>query len=63
MLIYFTDAITEQQVAVNPKYVTVVFTAHEGEMSGKTIITLVNGNIVVTQSLIDVVGALQAQLQ
>lgn len=62
MLIYFTDAVTQQQVAVNTKYVIAVFTASEGELAGKTVIGIVGGNIVVTESQIDVVGTLQAQL-
>jgi hypothetical protein len=62
MLIYFTDAVTQDQIAINPTYVTAVFTAQEGDMKGKTVIGLTNGNLVVEQSQIDVVGALQAQM-
>ena len=63
MLTYFTDAANKQQVAVNPKYVVVVFVLHEGEMKGKTVIGLTTGNLVVDESQIDVVGALQGQVQ
>jgi len=63
MLVYFTDAVTEQQIAVNPTYVTAVFVATEGEMKGKTVIGLINGSVVVKESQIDVVGVIQGQLK
>lgn len=63
MLVYFTDATNQQKVAINSKYVTVVFVLPDGEMQGKTVIGLTNGNIVVEESQIDVVGTLQGQAQ
>ena len=62
MLVYFTDATNQQKVAVNPKYVVVVFVLPDGDMEGKTVIGLTNGNIVVEESQIDVVGVLQGQM-
>lgn len=62
MLVYFTDATNQQRVAISPKYVVVVFVLPDGEMKGKTVIGLTNGNIVVEESQIDVVGVLQGQL-
>lgn len=62
MLVYFTDATNQQEVAVNPKYVVVVFVLPDGEMKGKTVIGLTNGNIVVEESQINVVGVLQGQI-
>jgi predicted metal-dependent peptidase len=62
MLVYFTDATNQQEVAVNPKYVVVVFVLPDGDMQGKTVIGLTNGNIVVEESQIDVVGVLQGQM-
>ena len=62
-LIYFTDAQTGNQIAVNPKYVVVVFTTKDDEGVEKTVINTTTGNIVVTDSQITVVGQLQAQLQ
>ena len=62
MLTYFTDATNQQQVAINPKYVVVVFVLPDGDMQGKTVIGLTNGNIVVEESQIDVVGTLQSQV-
>ena len=62
MLVYFTDATNQQQVAINPKYAVVVFVLPDGEMKGKTVIGLTNGNIVVEESQINVVGVLQGQI-
>jgi hypothetical protein len=62
MLVYFTDATNQQKVAINPKYVVVVFVLPDGEMKGKTVVGLTNGNIVVEESQIDVVGILQGQM-
>lgn len=63
MLIYFTDAVTQQQIAVNPTYVAAVFVAQDGDMKGKTVISLTNGNMVVEQNQIEVVGTLNGQLK
>jgi predicted metal-dependent peptidase len=63
MLVYFTDAITKEKIAVNPKYVVVVFVLPDGEMQGKTVIGLPSGNIVIEESQIDVVGILQGQIE
>jgi predicted metal-dependent peptidase len=63
MLVYFTDAITEQQIAVNPNYVTAVFVAADGDMKDKTVVGLTNGSVVVKETQIDVVGVLQGQLK
>ena len=60
MMLTFTDAVTKNSIAVNPEFVVAVFEAVEGEHAGKTIIGLVNGNIVAEESYIDVVGQLQA---
>jgi hypothetical protein len=53
---WFTDATSGGKVAVNSEFVVAVFTAKEGEVSGKTIIGLVNGNVVVDEDEIDVVS-------
>ena len=63
MLIYFTDAQTGNQIAINPTYVVVVFTTKDDLGVEKTVINTTTGNIVVTDSQITVVGQLQAQLQ
>ena len=63
MLVYFTDGITKDKIAVNPKFVVVVFVLPDGEMQGKTVIGLPSGNIVVEESQMDVVGAFQGQME
>jgi hypothetical protein len=62
MLLYFTDAITNQAIAINPTYITAVFVAADGDMKGKTVIGLVNGSVVVTESQVEAVGSIQAEL-
>ena len=62
MLVYFTDATNQQKVAINPKYVVAVFVLPEGDMKGKTVVGLSNGNIVVEESQTDVVGIIQGQM-
>lgn len=63
MLVYFTDAVSKSQVAVNPTYVTAVFTAAEGDMKGKTVLGLTNGSLVVEQTQVEVVGTLNGELK
>lgn len=62
MLVYFKDATSQQQIAVNTKQVVAVFTVQEGDMKGKTAIGVINGSILVEESQIDVVGALQGHM-
>ena len=62
MLVYFTDAVSKLQIAINPAYVVAVYILPEGEMKGKTVIGLTNGNVVVEDDQINVVGVLQGQL-
>lgn len=62
MLVIFTDKITKQPVAVNPKYVTCVFIHKEYEETEDTVIGMINGNIVVEQSYNDAVGIIQGQM-
>ncbi len=61
MLLTFTDAQTNNPIAVNPKNVVAVFTVVDGDMAGKTVVGVVNGNILVNESYIDVVGQIQGQ--
>ena len=63
MLVYFTDAVSQQQIAINPQYVIAVFVAQDGEAKGKTVVGLINGNVIVQQSQIEVVGELNGQAQ
>jgi hypothetical protein len=63
MLLTFNDAVTQNAVSINPSYVVAVFTVVEGEHQGKTVIGLTNGNLVVSQDYLDVVGQLQGELK
>jgi len=62
MLITFTDGVSKGPVAVNPEHVVVVFTATSGDQEGKTILGLINGNCVIDEDYLDVVGKLQGAL-
>jgi hypothetical protein len=62
MLIYFTDAQTNNQIAINPTYVVAVFTVKDEDGTEKTVINTTTGNIAVTASQIEVVGTVQGQL-
>jgi uncharacterized protein YlzI (FlbEa/FlbD family) len=57
-MIWVTDAKTENKIAINPKYVVAVFVATEGEAVGQTFIGLINGNIIVKESELEVVALL-----
>ena len=61
-LITLTDAISKESVAVNPSFVVAVFTAPSGEQAGKTVLGLTNGNMLVDEYYLDVVGQIQGQL-
>ena len=45
-MIYVTDAVTKNRVAINPEHVVAVFKIPEGEHANLTGINLVNGSIV-----------------
>ena len=63
MLIYFTDAVTGNKLAINPEYVTGVFIANDEENKGKTVLSLINGSFLISESQIEAVGVLQGQLK
>jgi hypothetical protein len=63
MLIYFTDAVTGSKLAINPEYVTGVFIANDEENKGKTVLSLINGSFLISESQIETVGVLQGQLK
>lgn len=62
MLISLTDAVSKKSVFVNPKLTVALFEVAEGEHLGKTAISMMNGGLIVNESLVEVVGMLQAQL-
>jgi uncharacterized protein YlzI (FlbEa/FlbD family) len=56
-MLWFTETKSGNQLAVNPKYVVVAFcVSDEGEFFGKTGISMINGSIIVDDSLLEVVG-------
>jgi hypothetical protein len=59
-MLHFTDAQTQQSIAVNPSFVVVVFTTKDEDSSEKVVINTTTGNVVVTESYLDVVGRLNA---
>jgi len=63
MLVYFTDAISQNKFAVNPEYVVGVFIAADEEHKGKTVLNVLNGSFLIEESQIDAVGVLQGQLK
>jgi hypothetical protein len=68
MLVIFTEVESKNSIAINPKTVTSVFTltrAPSPEMEpykGKTVIVLTNGNIVVEEAYLEVVGRINGEL-
>ena len=57
-MIWVTD-VKHGKIAVNKEYVVAVFKIQEGDFLDKTAINLINGQIIVEESDIDVVGMLQ----
>jgi len=58
-MIWVTDIVTGNKVALNPEYVVAVFIAPDGENQGKTAINLINGQIIVKETDIEVVGMIE----
>ena len=60
-MIWVTDALNSNKVAINPTYVVAVFKIPEGiDNAGKTAINLTTGSIVVDESELDIVGQMVA---
>lgn len=61
-MIWVTESISGNKIALNTTYIVAVFTISDGEQKGKTAINLTNGNVVVVdESDYDVVGMVAAQ--
>jgi uncharacterized protein YlzI (FlbEa/FlbD family) len=58
-MLIFTDAITENAIAVNPEHIIAVFTSPSGEFEGKTVVSVTNGSIIVKESTTEVLGAIK----
>ena len=54
-LVWLSDAVNGGKVAINPDYVVAVFVAKEGQVEGKTIVSLINGTIPVDETDLEVV--------
>lgn len=57
-LVWFTDKVNKNKVAINPNHVVAVFTATQGELDGSTVISLLNGTIPVEETDLEVVTAI-----
>ena len=57
-MLWFTEVKSGDRIAINPDYVVAIFTAKEGEFSGKTVISLTSGQTVVEENAIEVVGCI-----
>ena len=61
MLIWVTDTNNKAKVAVNTEHLVVVFTAQEGEQTGKTVLGLTGGiNVIVEETDLEIVGMVNA---
>jgi len=64
MMMMFTDALTGQSVAINPRHIIAVFIAPEStEIAGKTIINIPSGTIAVSDDYLSVVGRINGELK
>ena len=62
-MLWFTETKSDNQIAINPKYVVAVFeVSDEGEFKGKTGISLTNGTVIVNDNTLTVVGSLQGAI-
>lgn len=62
MLIKLTDALSNNSISLNAKYVVAVFQATEGEAKDKTVVSFTNGSIVVSEPLHVVVSLIEGEL-
>lgn len=65
-MIWVTDAINRQKVAINPQYVVAVFKVPSGpdvveSTVGKTAVNLTTGSIIIEESDLDFVGQMVAK--
>jgi uncharacterized protein YlzI (FlbEa/FlbD family) len=68
MLITFTEADLKHPVSINPSHIVSVFTLQNTDSPetarfvGKTAIVLVNGNVVVDEEYLEVVGRINGEI-
>ena len=63
MLIYVTDALSNTSIAINPEQVISVLVVPEGEHPGKTAAILTQGNVIVNDDFLELVGRINGELQ
>ena len=64
MLLHFTDALTNNSIAINPYKVIAVFVAPENtEIAGKTVINIPSGTVAVTEDYLDVCGRINGEMK
>ena len=59
-MVLVNDANTGQLLALNRSTIVAVFTAQDGEMEGKTIVAMTQGNWVVSQTQQEVIDLVEA---
>ena len=57
-LVWFTDANNNIKVAINPKYVSAVYSPTTGDAVGKTVINMINGSVAVEEDELFVVNSI-----
>ncbi len=68
MLLILTEADSKKSVALNPDKIVSVFTLEKAETQemerflGKTAVVLINGNIIVEEDYLTVVGRINSEL-
>ena len=60
MFLKFTETKSNTVILLNVDNIVAVFEAAEGDLQGKTVINVVNGAVVVEESLITVMGQFAA---
>jgi hypothetical protein len=69
MLVLFTEVHSQETVAISPDKVVSVLTVQDdgnpeaSKFVGKTAVVLTNGNVLVEESFVHVVGVLNAELK
>lgn len=61
-MIWITDSLNGNKVAINPDYILAVYCIPDGEHQGKTGINMLNGNIIANENDYDVVAMIGNKL-
>ncbi len=64
MLIYFTDAMTQKSIAINPTHVIAALESpNNEEIPGNTVVNLITGTVALEEKLLNVVGLINGELR